>query len=135
MLKGIKLSEKSYFDYSFQGNLEYSGSIEEHHGAEAITNAVRAWLVSFQGEVLRKPTLGGVLIPLLTKPMSDDIASLIEGNIETSLRTNFNPRVITQEIKVTPNYEGDYYSIYIRGFCPAVRASILLDEDINKLVI
>jgi len=126
---------KSYLDYSFTGELNTSGEIVEYRGSEAVANAVRAWLMSFQGEVLRKPSLGGVLIPFLIKPMSEEVAVSISNKIVEGLRSEFVPRVIVKSITVIPDFECDCYDLRIKGYCPSVRDTLEINESINKILI
>lgn len=124
---------RSYFDYDFQGTIENSGALKEYVGSEAVANAVRAWMASFKGEVLRRPNLGGPIINLLMKPMSEEVASNIAEELVIQLRTEFVPRIVVNSSKVTPNYQDDYYEITIRGFCPSVRDVISFTESLNVL--
>lgn len=127
------MSVKTYFDYDFRGTIENSGALKEYTGSEAVANAVRSWMASFKGEVLRRPNLGGPIVNLLMKPMSDTVAATMEEEIVVQLRTEFTPRIIITSSKVVPNYEGDYYEITISGYCPSVKDVISFTESLNVL--
>jgi len=129
------MSTKTYLDYSFSGELNFSGTIKEYIGAEAISNAVKAWMMSFQGEVLRRPSLGGVLIPFLIKPMSESMARVMRDKLESGLRTEFVPRVLVKTLNITPDFENDCYDIKINGYCPSIRGEVKIDESVNRILL
>lgn len=126
---------KTYFDYSFRGEIDSNGNMVSYTGSEAVANAVRAWMASFKGEVLRKPTIGGNLVNLLMKPLSEDMALLVREQLVLDLKKEFIPRILVSSITVTPVYEQDYYEIKIKGYCPSVRDKIELDESIKRIFV
>lgn len=124
---------RTYFDFDFRGTIENNGALKEYRGSQAVANAVKAWMASFKGEVLRKPKLGGPLINLLMKPMSESIASVMREEITILLRSEFVPRIITKKVEVIPNYEGDFYEIRVTGYCPAIKDKVSFSESYNRL--
>ena len=48
-----------YKDYSIDADLTSTGALKVLEGRDAITNALKLWISSFRGEVMRDPSKGG----------------------------------------------------------------------------
>ncbi len=128
------MAQQTVYDHSLFGGVDSKGIIKQLWGADALKNSILMWLASFQGEILRNPLLGGYLMTLLTKPMTQVKADEIKAEITRGLIEEFTPRLENINIKVTPNYESRYWHIILNGWAPDVKQSVTADERIKNLV-
>jgi phage baseplate assembly protein W len=127
------MEQKFYVDYSSIGEIESNGHLRLLTGQEAVENALRLWIASFRGEIIRRPELGGYIIQWLMKPLSDDVAIRIREAIEDGLYEDFQPRVMIRRLDIVPNYERDYWKIELEGYCPAIKDNINLSEKLRRI--
>jgi len=104
--------------------IDSQGAIQVLRDQMALENAINLWISSFQGERLYQPTVGGVVIDNLLKPMSNDRANEIRSEIMDGLAYQFKPSVKVSECIVFPDYERDTYWISVKGYCPSLQVSI-----------
>lgn len=122
-----------YKDYSIDAELETTGALKILEGREAITNALRQWISSFKGEIIRDPDRGGYITRWLMKPLSEDTALAIKRAILDGFVDEFYPVLIPNLIEVIPNYEREYWEIHIEAYSPEFRESINMIENIRRL--
>lgn len=122
-----------YKDYSIDAELETTGALKILVGKEAITNALRQWISSFRGEIIRDPNRGGYITRWLMKPLSEDTALAIKRAILDGFVDEFYPVLIPSLIEVIPNYEREYWEIHIEAYSPEFRENINVIENIRRL--
>ena len=122
-----------YKDYSIDAELTGTGVLKILEGNEAIVNALKLWISSFKGEIIRDPSRGGYVTRWLMKPMTEDTALAIKRAVLDGFTDEFSPTLIPSVVDVTPNYDKEYYEIYIEAYSPAFRESINVIENIRKL--
>ena len=110
------------------------GTIPVLTDQEALINAINLWLCSFRGERLYRPRSGGVLASNLLKPMSNAGADQIHSAVTFGLKNEFTPSVNVQNCTVVPDYQKNTYWIEIKGYCPALKVSILNKLGLKPLV-
>ena len=104
-----------YFDYPFYKKINRNGSIIELTNSDALSQAVKIWLVSKRNEKIRSRS-GGIIYPFLGKTMDDDRAYNIKTNIMRGLKEDFNPPLTPVEVNVVPNYDKERWEIGIVAY-------------------
>lgn len=122
-----------YKDYSIDADLTSTGALKVLEGRDAITNALKLWISSFRGEVMRDPSKGGYVTRWLMKPISETTAIAIKRAILDGFNDEFYPVLIPSVIEVIPNYEREYWEIHIEAYSPEFRENINMIENIRKL--
>ena len=122
-----------YKDYSIDADLTSTGALKVLEGRDAITNALKLWISSFRGEVMRDPSKGGYITRWLMKPISESTAIAIKRAILDGLNDEFYPVLVPSVVEVIPNYEREYWEIHIEAYSPEFRESINMIENIRKL--
>jgi hypothetical protein len=122
-----------YKDYSIDADLTSTGALKVLEGRDAITNALKLWISSFRGEVMRDPSKGGYITRWLMKPISETTAVAIKRAILDGLNDEFYPILIPSIVDVIPNYEREYWEIHIEAYSPEFRENINMIENIRKL--
>lgn len=125
---------RSFYDTSLVGTRNDNGAIEELYGKDAFENSIIIWLTSFKGDVLRKPSRGGYLIPHLTKPMSDDRILDIKDAIQIGFVEDYEPDVILQSIEVVPDYERRKWNITIKAYAVVIKEQLTVEIGLKNLV-
>ena len=122
-----------YKDYSIDADLTSTGALKVLEGRDAITNALKLWISSFRGEVMRDPSKGGYVTRWLMKPISETTAIAIKRAILDGLNDEFYPALIPSVVEVIPNYEREYWEIHVEAYSPEFRENINMVENIRKL--
>jgi hypothetical protein len=122
-----------YKDYSIDADLTSTGALKVLEGRDAVTNALKLWISSFRGEVMRDPSKGGYITRWLMKPISETTAVAIKRAILDGLNDEFYPILIPSIVDVIPNYEREYWEIHIEAYSPEFRENINMIENIRKL--
>jgi hypothetical protein len=122
-----------YKDYSIDADLTSTGALKVLEGRDAITNALKLWISSFRGEVMRDPGKGGYVTRWLMKPISETTAIAIKRAILDGFNDEFYPILIPSVVEVIPNYEREYWEIHIEAYSPEFRENINMIENIRKL--
>ncbi len=125
--------ETKFKDYPMDAELTVNGVLRTLEGKDAIANALRQWISSFKGEVIRQPDKGGYISRWLMKPITEETALAIKRAILDGLTDEFTPVLIPQVIEVIPHYEQQYWEIHVEAYSPEFRESINVMENIRKL--
>ena len=112
----------------------FISNIIEVWNQEALNNAVLVWLTVFKGEIVRQPETGGLLVSLLTKPMSEENRENIENELRYELEESFNPALMIESINVTPDYIERKWVIEVSGYSPTYKIPFSLEESIKNLI-
>lgn len=122
------------YDLSYIGGFDSQGRLNELWNREAISNSFRMWISSAQGEIVRRPTRGGNIFPLLMKPMDENQTELIQAELFTALQNDFQPYVQIQSLVVTPNYEKKYWLIEATFWCVQYKTMVDVSEKVKNFV-
>jgi len=122
------------FDFSLFGGLDKNGNIKKLEGKEAITNALKSWLLSKRGDYIRRPNEGGFLYNWLCKPMSDYNTKRILSSLQIGITYTFAPRIIIETLEVIPNYGRKIYTINLTGIVVNYGVKINFSQDFKTLV-
>lgn len=118
-------------DYIYDASEDNKGIIILE-GAEAVKNALKLWLVSFKGDMIRRPDFGGYVTQWLFKSMDEDTRFDIRTAIRVGLEREFSPNVVIDSVKVTPDYVRESWEIEIAGWIPALQEEIHVIENLRK---
>jgi len=122
------------YDTSYDATIQSTGEIEQLWGEEALNNALKMWLASFSGEVLRQPTKGGYLMSWLMKPMTEDSVDRIKMGIRDGLNQDFTPFLEILDLEVTPNYEKRYWHIVLSVYSDDLKMRTEISANIKNRV-
>lgn len=125
--------KNSVWDFDAQGTKDSQGNLKILWNKDAIQNAFRMWLVSSKGEMIRRPSYGGVLRQWLIRPMSDENAQNIRTAILSGLNQNFYPFITPTTLTVEPRYEEHYWLITLIGYCKEYSTDINTTVNVKNL--
>jgi len=127
------MNEHQYSDYSSIGEIDSKGGIRLLMNREAVENSLRLWITSFRGEIIKRPTMGGIVLQWLMKPMSMETARNIKNAIIDGLANDFQPVISISSLSVVPNYEKQYWEIELIGYCPLIQDEISYSDKLRRL--
>lgn len=120
-------------DFVAGGEISKQGNLQVVRDLAALNNAIKLWFGSLRGERLYRPNKGGIILPYLLKPMSDDTANDISKAVREGLRNDFEPSITVKKCEVVPVYENNWYEILVVGFCPELNSDVYYNDTINSL--
>ena len=126
-------STSDYSDYSIYAETDSRGVLKLLVGKEAVENALRLWLVSFPGEVIRSPQKGGYITRWLFKPMNEDTQQMIREAIMEGLYEDFSPALKLKSLEVTPIYDKEQWRISITAYSPFMKTEINVIENMRTM--
>ena len=105
---------RGFRDLSFSFNRNpLSNDLIQLRDATAIARAVRNLVLTNTGERFFQPNLGSRIGRLLFSPMTKVLADQIKDEISSTITIN-EPRVVLNNVRCVPNYDGNDYQITIR---------------------
>ena len=105
---------RGFRDLSFSFNRNpLSNDLIQLKDATAIARAVRNLVLTNTGERFFQPNLGSRIGRLLFNPMTKVLADQIKDEISSTITIN-EPRVVLNNIRCIPNYDGNDYLITIK---------------------
>ncbi|KKM77100.1 hypothetical protein LCGC14_1373480, partial [marine sediment metagenome] len=122
------------YDISYKGTIGLSGEVEQLWGVDALNNAVRMWLASFSGEIVRQPGKGGYLMKWLMKPMNELSIDRIRMGIRNGLNQDFTPFLEILSLEVVPNYEHRYWIIILSVYSNDLKIRTDISVNIKNRV-
>lgn len=128
-----KLEELEYWDVDPSGELDAGGRLQDLRSREAVEQALKLWIVSIRGEILRRPTKGGYITQWLYKPMSEDTAGRIQDSIRSGLQDDFPLSIKLRNLRVTPQYERSTYRVELLVWIPIISDTASVDVDVRSL--
>lgn len=124
---------RNIYDVSLLGELDENGKLKEIWDSDAIKNAIISWLTSYNSDFLRAPNKGGYLTNWLYKPMSDSTVEVMRDSIEDGFDQEFN-FVDLVNLDIKPNYENNYWEIYIEVYIPFLDDKTDLTVSVKNLI-
>ncbi len=122
------------YDISYKGTIGLSGEVEQLWGVDALNNAVRMWLASFSGEIVRQPGKGGYLMKWLMKPMNELSIDRIRMGIRNGLNQDFTPFLEILSLEVVPDYEHRYWIIILSVYSNDLKIRTDISVNIKNRV-
>jgi phage baseplate assembly protein W len=102
---------KKYKDLDLSFNMHpVKKDVNKHVDDMAVINSVKNLISTSRYERPFQPLLGSGVRNLLFEQMDDVTASVLKREIVQTLE-NFEPRVIVQEVSVSPNYENNSFNV------------------------
>lgn len=111
----VRTKDIIYKDFPIAREVTSQGEMKTYTNSDALSNAIKIWLVSAKGEKIRA-TSGGYLLPYIGKPLDDDYARRIASRIVQGLREDFSPPIVVMDIKVIPDTYNRRWLIGIKGY-------------------
>jgi len=104
-----------FYDYPFYKKVDSMGNIIDLKNFDALSQAVKIWLVSKTNEKVRARG-GGILYPYLGKIMDSQRADEIRNRIIDGLINEFNPSLTPVKVTVIPNNDKERWEITIVAY-------------------
>lgn len=114
MLDKSKL-DTLFVDFPIVKEITRGGELKTYKNSEALTQAIKIWLVCQKGEKIRSLT-GGILLPYLGRVLSENNANNIRKVIIRGLEEDFSPRLTIVDLKVTPDNNKNRWVIDLVGY-------------------
>lgn len=133
MASKTKIIQYNFKDFTVDADVTSGGKLQIVSGATAIENALRVWLTSFSGECVRNPNGGGNVSRWLFKPITQDTQNEIIMAIREGLDNDFRPYLTLENLEVTPNFEGMYWTIAVTAYCPSANTGVYVIEKLRKI--
>lgn len=108
-----------------------SGNVDIKYDEAAIIQSIEMIFATVSGERVRSP-IGSALIRLLFQPISDDTARDIHTMIHRDI-TQFEPRVEIRQLRVTPNYDRNYYDVQVQLRIKKIKRPLLFETRLRSL--
>lgn len=110
-----KFSETVYSDFPIIKQTLGTGELKTYKNSDALTQAIKIWLVSGKGEKVRSTT-GGVLSPYIGKLLDEDLRRKIKQEIQNALLYEFSPPITIVSLEVQGDGVNQSLSINIVGY-------------------
>ena len=123
-----------FYDFDYRGGVDATGAMRQVWNEGALNNAIKMWLASYTGEIIRRPQSGGYVTSALTTPMGQVDSGDLEEDIRAGLSADFRPLLRVQQLTVTPDYENRVWSIYLSVYSPDTGIYTQVSERIRSLV-
>lgn len=108
------------FDFDYSGEFNLNGNLKKVYNREAIENALRMWLCSLRGEIVRFPESGGFLFNLLYRPMDENLIENYKLEILQGFNEDFEPRANIISLNLEPNFSTRVWQIDLTIFIPSM---------------
>jgi hypothetical protein len=91
-------------DYYFKGGIDLQGKIAETWQEEALKNAIRMWIASYQGDFIGQPYRGGQVMKHLLRPMSQVNIKRFNAAMRKDFNDEFSGVAEIEQLVITPYY-------------------------------
>ena len=119
------------YDHDYTGRIKPNGEINQVWGKEALTQSIKMWIASYEGDVVRSPMRGGYITQWLMKPMQQVDEDDIIMSIRDGFEQDFTPYLQIRRVEVNPNYEQRYWEIYMEVYSADLKVATVVDEKIK----
>jgi hypothetical protein len=95
-------------DTSISGIKTYENSpatLQLVYNENAIKNALKLWITSYKGDIVKRPNAGGYVTRWLFKQMNDITKQSIYTSILEGIAIDFNNELQVKSLSVVPNYQ------------------------------
>jgi hypothetical protein len=118
------------YDLNIDGGIDARGNIQNLYDAEAVSNAVKTWLLSMKGDYVGFPQKGGPLIDFIEKPMSEIVRIQITQSVTSGLANEF-PELEILYYDIKANLEKKYWEIIVSGYTKKEKIGFYTNEKIK----
>ena len=105
------------FDMAINGHFTPEGSMAYLTNSEALGNAIKVWLCTPRGDLVRNSQKGSFVYEYMNVPMTKENANALKSDITNALLNDFQPplQVITLDVQPDPvkrkwMISGSFYS-------------------------
>ncbi len=127
----MKVNKPVLFDYDYQGQTDNKGRIKEFLNKEALSQSLKLWIASMEGDIVRQDKRGGYITRWLMKPMTSVSIDAFEMSIRDGIYQDFTPHLVIQTLEIKPNFEGRYWNIYLEVYSPDYKTNAIVDEKLR----
>ena len=124
---------KIIYDVDYQGKITADGAITEYWEEDALNVALKLWLASSAGDIIRNPTRGDYLSQYLLKPMSEVDVSLMQMSLRDGLAQDFDIDLEIVELKIEPDFVNRTWKFYMEVYAPILKLRTVVDEQIKAV--
>ncbi len=118
-------------DYPIDKKITNNGELKIYEDSDALTQALKIWLVSDKGEKIRSRT-GGVLAPFLNREIDDDTAKEMKTHIMNTLKKEFTPPIEIVYLDVKGDKNKNQWIIAIAGYNSDLAVGVNTNVIITK---
>jgi hypothetical protein len=109
------------YDYDYRGGLDLKGHIAEVWQEEALHNAIRLWIGSFQGDIIGQPRRGGTVMKYLLRPMNTVKIKQFAGALKKSFSDEFGGIANIEDLQIVPLLEERKWLINMSVVSPSLK--------------
>jgi len=131
---GIKRFQTNIFDHDYQGFIDEKGQVTQLWGEAALTQSIKLWIASFQGDIVRNPKRGGYITYWLMKPMTTDNIDRIKMGIKDGIYQDFSPALTLEKLEVEADFENRRWNIYMEVYSPSLKTKATISESIKARI-
>lgn len=105
--------KNTYSDLDWKFSKDMIGNIKIVTENDSIAQSIRTILSTKQGERIMLPQFGSSLSRFIFEPMDDFTTRSMQYEVDEAVRA-WEDRIYVQEVKVTPNYDENFYIISVK---------------------
>jgi len=128
---GIKQFEPHVFDYDYKGRIDTKGNLKQVWGKDCLTQSLKLWIASLEGEAIRNPNRGGFLLEWLLRPIQETSIEDIKMTIKDGLYQDFRPYLRIMNLTVEPDYEKRHWYIELKVYSPDLKVQTTVSERVK----
>ena len=121
------------YDHDLKGGINDNGEINQIWEKDALNNAIKLWIASFKGEMIRRPNRGGYITRWLLKPMQSTDIDQIKMALRDGLEQDFVPYLEILDLSIIPDYENRQWKFYMEVYAPDLKIKTIISERIKSL--
>jgi phage baseplate assembly protein W len=129
--KVVSANKYSFVDLHLDFNNPIVRDLQVDYDGDAIVNSLNNLFNTAPGQNLLNPEYGLNLIKYVFEPATNTTAHLIGNHIMDNI-TNFEPRVVVQNVNITINKDEQTFIIVLSILIPALNKQIILPGTLNK---
>lgn len=121
-------------DFHYLGSTDSKGQIKKVEFDDALTQSIKFWIASEQGDVVNFPDRGGYVYELLLRPMKETDIDEVEGAIRLGIERDFFPFLEIISLNVEANFEQRFWRIDAVFYSPDLNYQLNFTEKIRNQV-
>jgi hypothetical protein len=125
------MNNTTLFDFDLFGTISDEGNIQTYTNKDALTNSLKIWFCSREGDRLRSPTKGGLLDFQISKPMDDDRLSNLRERIRRALEKDFLDIFEIESLILNPIYNERLLEVNLTVNCKQLNSNFDLELKIR----
>jgi phage baseplate assembly protein W len=118
-------------DFALGGGFDANGVMNYLTENQALANAIKIWLITPRGDVIRSGDKGGTVYSYLNVPLSPDNAQSLREEIISGLQYDFYPPLTTKYLNVVADNIKRAWVISGAFYCETYNLQAKLDVTIR----